>query len=91
MTLPPLTFEITLEQRLVLSKIELEAPHNTKQQLIEAIKSLTLQTIVLQNNLSNVIRPSRPMAASSPSELLPSDLETVRANPAYSKLFNRDI
>jgi hypothetical protein len=77
---PPLTFEITLEQRLVLSKIELEAPHNTKQQLIEAIKSLTLQTIVLQNNLSNVIRPSRPI-----------DLETVRANPAYRELFNRDI
>jgi hypothetical protein len=77
---PPLTFEITLEQRLVLSKIELEAPHNTKEQLIEAIKSLTLQTIVLQNNLSNVIRPSRPI-----------DLETVRANPAYRELFNRDI
>jgi hypothetical protein len=83
---PPLTFEITLEQRLVLSKIELEAPHNTKEQLIEAIKSLTLQTIVLQNNLSNVIRPSRPISAS-----LPSDLETVRANPAYRELFNRDI
>jgi hypothetical protein len=77
---PPLTFEITLEQRLVLSKIELEAPHYTQQQLIEAIKSLTLQTIVLQNNLSNVIRPSRPI-----------DLETVRANPAYRELFNRDI
>lgn len=77
---PPLTFEITLEQRLVLSKIELEAPHNTKEQLIEAIKSLTLQIMVLQNNLSNVIRPSRPI-----------DLETVRANPAYRELFNRDI
>jgi hypothetical protein len=77
---PPLTFEITLEQRLVLSKIELEAPYNTKQQLIEAIKSLTLQTMVLQNNLSNAIRPSRPI-----------DLETVRANPAYRELFNRDI
>jgi hypothetical protein len=77
---PPLTFEITLEQRLVLSKIELEAPHNTKQQLIEAIKSLTLQIMVLQNNLSNVIRPSQPI-----------DLETVRANPAYRELFNRDI
>ena len=77
---PPLTFELTLEQRLVLSKIELEAPHNTKEQLIEAIKSLTLQIMVLQNNLSNVIRPSRPI-----------DLETVRANPAYRELFNRDI
>jgi hypothetical protein len=77
---PPLTFEITLEQRLVLSKIELEAPHNTKEQLIEAIKSLTLQIMVLQNNLSNVIRPSRPI-----------DLETVQANPAYRELFNRDI
>ena len=44
---PPLTFEITLEQRLALSRIELEAPHKTKHELVEAIKSLTSHNFVL--------------------------------------------
>jgi len=82
---PPLTFEITLEQRLALSRIELELPNKTKHELVEAIKSLISHNFVLQNNLINVIRPSRSLTASQPT-----NLESVRGNPVYREFFNRD-
>lgn len=86
--LPELTFEITLEQRITLSKIELEAPQKTRYELIEALKSLTGQLFILQNNLAQVTKYSL-LSIAAPYNTR-DDLNSIQQNPAYREFFNND-